>query len=112
MAAHWTEDLFLRLPEVFLAIHENAWSTGETQARDLHAILERFGVPPGGRILAAPCGIGRHSTRPAKIGYRTVGVDLSPLFISRAAELAGRDGVAARAPYRVGDLWRRSETVP
>src|SRR5437867_5087112 len=47
MAAHWTEDLFLRHPEVFLAIHENAWSTGETQARDLHAILERFGVPPG-----------------------------------------------------------------
>src|SRR2546425_622895 len=50
-AAHWTEDLFLRHPEVFLAVHENAWSKGEEQARDLNAILERFGVPAGGRIL-------------------------------------------------------------
>src|SRR5881628_1947252 len=76
-AAHWTEDLFLRHPEVFLAVHENAWSKGEEQARDLNAILERFGVPAGGRILDAPCGIGRHATRLAKMGYRTVGVDLS-----------------------------------
>src|SRR5439155_9754163 len=112
MAAHWTEDLFLRHPEVFLAVHENAWSTGETQARDLHAILERFGVPPGGRILDAPCGIGRHSTRLAKMGYRTVGVDLSPVFVSRAAELARREGVADRATYRIGDLRRLTETVP
>src|SRR5213594_1266655 len=53
-AAHWTEDLFLRHPEVFLAVHENAWSKGEEQARDLNAILERFGVPAGGQILDAP----------------------------------------------------------
>src|SRR6266705_2581327 len=68
---HWTEDLFLRYPEVFLAVHENAWSTGEKQARDLHALLERFGVPSGGRILDAPCGIGRHSTRPSTSGRRS-----------------------------------------
>src|SRR5438132_14330299 len=109
---HWTEDLFLRHPEVFLAVHENAWSTGETQARDLNAILDRFGVPPGGRILDAPCGIGRHSTRLAKMGYRTVGVDLSPVFVSRVAELARREGVADRATYRIGDLRRPTESVP
>ena len=32
--AHWTEDLFVRHPEVFLAVHEHAWATGEEQARD------------------------------------------------------------------------------
>src|SRR3989442_1700974 len=90
-ATHWTEDLFLRHPEVFLTVHENAWSTGEEQARDLRAILERFGVPPGGRILDAPCGIGRHSTRLAKVGYRTVGVDLSPVFVDRATGLARQE---------------------
>src|SRR2546428_13275434 len=111
-AAHWTEDLFLRHPEVFLTVHENAWSTGEEQARDLRAILERFGVPPGGRILDVPCGIGRHSTRLAKVGYRTVGVDLSPVLVSRATELARQEGVADRATYHFGDLRRLAETVP
>src|SRR5438093_10518601 len=110
-AAHWTEDLFLRHPEVFLAVHENAWSKGEEQARDLHAILERFGVPPGGRILDAPCGIGRHATRLAKMGYRTGGVDLSPVFVSRAAELARPEGAADRATYRIGDRWPLTATL-
>src|SRR5438309_2213642 len=104
--AHWTEDLFLRHPEVFLAVHEHAWSTGEEQARDLHAIFGRFGVPADGRILDAPCGIGRHATRLAKIGYKTVGIDLSPTFVARAIELANREGVAGRATFRVGDLRR------
>jgi SAM-dependent methyltransferase len=110
--AHWTEDLFLRHPEVFLAIHEHAWSTGEEQTRDLHAILERFSVPADGRILDAPCGIGRHSTRLAKIGYQTVGIDLSPVFVARAIELADREGVAGRASFHVGDLRRLTESVP
>src|SRR5436309_1561664 len=111
-AAHWTEDLFLRHPEVFLAVHENAWSEGEGEARDLNAILERLGVPAGGRILDAPCGIGRHATRLAKMGYRTVGVDLSPVFVARATELARQEGVADRAAYRTGDLRRLAEAVP
>ncbi len=109
---HWTEALFLRHPEVFLAIHENAWSTGDEQANDLQRILERFGVPAGGRILDAPCGIGRHATRLAKMGYRVLGVDLSPVFVGRARELANREGVADRARYRVGDLRRLSDIVP
>ena len=109
--AHWTEDLFLRHPDVFLAVHEHAWSTGEEQARDLHAIFGRFGVPADGRILDAPCGIGRHATRLAKIGYKTVGIDLSPTFVARAIELANREGVAGRATFRVGDLRRLTESV-
>src|SRR5438876_10504583 len=109
MAAHWTEDLFLRHPEVFLAVHENAWSTGETQARDLHAILERFGVPPGGRILDAPCGIGRHSIRLAKVGYRTVDENWSPVIDSRGADLRWRVGVPDGARCRSGDLQRLSD---
>lgn len=108
---HWTESLFLRHQEVFLAVHEKAWQTGEEQSKDLHTILQRFGVPAGGRILDAPCGIGRHATRLAKMGYRTFGVDLSPAFIARAVDLARQEGVADRAAYLVGDLRNLSETI-
>src|SRR5437899_12987360 len=96
---HWTEDLFLRHPEVFLTVHENAWSTGEEQARDLRAILERFGVTPGGRILDVPCGLGRHSTRLANVGYRTVAVDLSPVCDPGAAQRARQEVLHERATH-------------
>src|SRR2546427_10433074 len=109
---HWTETLFLRHPEVFLAVHENAWSTGEAQAKDLQRILERFGVPAGGPNLDAPGGIGRHGTRLAKMGYHVGGVDLSPTLVERAKEPAGREGVADPAAQRGGVLRRRSESRP
>src|SRR3989441_8227130 len=40
----------------YTTLFRSAWSTGEEQARDLHAIFGRFGVPADGRILDAPCG--------------------------------------------------------
>lgn len=101
---HWTERLFLEHSEVFLQIHEHGWGVGEQQARDLQAIFDRFGVPAGGRVLDVPCGIGRHATRLAKMGYRAVGLDLAPAYIRRARELAQREGVQDRATYRVGDM--------
>lgn len=102
--AHWTEDLFLRHPEVFLAIHEAAWEPGEEQAKDLRAILDRFGVPHGARILDAPCGIGRHATRLATMGFQVTGVDLSPVYIERAKQIASEMGVETQTTYVVGDL--------
>ncbi|HYM38885.1 MAG TPA: class I SAM-dependent methyltransferase [Thermoplasmata archaeon] len=101
---HWTTRLFLDHDEIFLRIHEHGWEAGAGQAQDLKALFDRFGVPTGGRILDVPCGIGRHSTRLAKMGYRTLGVDLSPAYVRRAQELAEREGVADRAIYRVGDM--------
>lgn len=109
---HWTDELFLRHGGVFRAVHEYGWSYGEEQARDLHAILERFGVGASGRLLDAPCGIGRHATRLAKLGYRVVGMDLSPDYVSRAQELAEQEGVADRVTYLVGDLRRLRDAVP
>src|SRR3989441_5555654 len=110
--AHWTAELFLRHPEVVLAIHEHAWSTGEEQARDLHAILERFGVPADGRMRGAPWGLGRNAAGLAKIGYQTVGIAVSPVFVARATDLATREGLAGRATFQVGDLRRLTESVP
>lgn len=101
---HWTEDLFLTHEEIFLRVHEHGWAAGEEQARSLKAVLDRFGVPEGGRILDVPCGIGRHSTRLAKMGYRVVGLDLSPAYVRRAQELARGEAVSDRVQYRVGDM--------
>lgn len=101
---HWTDELFLKHPEIFLAIHESAWAAGEEQSKRLKTLLDRFGVPPGGRILDAPCGIGRHATRLAGWGYRTVGIDFSPVYVARAVEIARREGMTDRTSYRVGDL--------
>ncbi|HII39784.1 MAG TPA: class I SAM-dependent methyltransferase [Thermoplasmata archaeon] len=101
---HWTEDLFVGHDEIFLRIHELGWAAGEEQARDLKVVLDRFGVPEGGRILDVPCGIGRHSTRLAKLGYRVLGLDLAPAYVRRAQDLAEGEGVADRARFRVGDM--------
>jgi len=109
---HWTEEMFLRHADLWLEVHERAWASGEEQARDLHAILDGLGVPAGGRVLDAPCGIGRHATRLAELGYRTTGVDLSPLFIERARRRAAEAGVATRASFHVGDLRTLPEAVP
>lgn len=109
---HWTERLFVEHDEVFLQIHEHGWAAGEGQARDLKAVFDRYGVPSDGRILDVPCGIGRHATRLAGLGYRTVGVDLSPAYVRRARELAEREGVADRADYLVGDMRDLLSAVP
>lgn len=101
---HWTRQLFLDHEDVFLRIHEHGWDAGEDQARNLKTLFDRFGVPEGARVLDVPCGIGRHSTRLAKMGYRALGLDLSATYVRRAQEIAAREGVADRATYRVGDL--------
>lgn len=103
-AGHWTQNLFLDHSEIFLQIHEHGWGHGEEQARRLKALFDRFGVPESAQILDVPCGIGRHATRLARMGYRTLGLDLSPAYVQRASELARQEGVAERATYRVGDM--------
>ena len=66
---HWTEDLFVAHDAIFLRVHEHGWDVGEEQARNLKTVLDRHGVPEGGWILDVPCGIGRHATRLAKMGW-------------------------------------------
>ena len=110
--AHWTEELFLRHPDLFLAVHEHGWEEGEEQTRDLERVLDRFEVPADGRILDAPCGIGRHAIRLARDGRRVLGVDLSPGYVERARALAQRENVVERASFVEGDLRRLREAVP
>ncbi len=111
-ADHWTEELFVRHEEIFRAIHDHAWPHGAEQAEQIARVFERFGVGPNARILDAPCGIGRHATRLARLGHRVVGVDLSRAYVDRARELAAQEGVGDRTTYVPGDLRRLPAAIP
>jgi SAM-dependent methyltransferase len=59
--------------------------------------------PPGGDLLDAPCGFGRHSLPLARAGYRVVGVDRAQPLLDEATRRAGggeRWPKFVRADYR------------
>jgi ubiquinone/menaquinone biosynthesis C-methylase UbiE len=80
-----------------------AESTDEGHSDDDAAeILGRLQLPPGARVLDAPCGHGRISRRLAAAGLDVTGVDLSAQFIAMAeAEAVAPGGHVA---YLQGDL--------
>lgn len=51
---------------------------------EIAAFLERHGVPAGGRLLDAPCGIGRRALGLAEHGYRVTGLDANEIGIEAA----------------------------
>ncbi len=104
MEDHWTHRLFLRNPEFFLAVHEAGLEHAMAQVTRLEQILSKAGVRPGGRLLDAPCGIGRHSVHFAARGWQVVGLELVPEYVERAKELAQEMGVGSRIALKVGDL--------
>jgi ubiquinone/menaquinone biosynthesis C-methylase UbiE len=69
---------------------------------DAAEILGRLDLPPGSRVLDAPCGHGRISRRLAAAGLDVTGVDLSPQFIAMAEAEAVSPG--SRVSYLQGDL--------
>lgn len=50
-------------------------------------ICRTLNLSPGTRVLDAPCGAGRHARAFAARGLKTVGLDLSPELLRKAAEL-------------------------
>jgi SAM-dependent methyltransferase len=101
--AHWTVQLFLERPDLFLPIHEAGLPYAADQVTRLEQILQKAGAK-GRRLLDAPCGIGRHAVHFAKRGWRTVGLELVPAYVERAEALAREFGVESRATFHEGDL--------
>jgi len=98
------EDLFLKQGELFLKLHERGLEQSETEAKAIAALLKRHGMPEGGSILDAPCGIGRHSIHLARLGHRVSGIDLSPVYIERANHFRQKLKIGDGLELRVGDL--------
>lgn len=96
--------MFVEKPEIFQAVHEAGLEYAPSQAERLEQILLKAGIPAGGRLLDAPCGIGRHAVHLAKRGWRVTGVDFVPAYLARAEELAAELDVEGRVAFRQGDL--------
>jgi SAM-dependent methyltransferase len=78
--------------------------TEDVNNADAAEIVEFLAPAPGARLLDAPCGEGRITSRLAGSGLEVVGVDASPTFVDRARRAATAEGIAA--DYVVGDLRR------
>jgi ubiquinone/menaquinone biosynthesis C-methylase UbiE len=71
---------------------------------DAAEILGRLDLPPGSRVLDAPCGTGRIARRLAAAGLDVTGIDLSLAFIDLARVQAVAPG--SRVEFVQGDLLR------
>ncbi len=103
MDKDWTRNLFIEHGDLFQVFLEERFAKAEDEARGLARLFAAHGVEPGARVLDLNCGIGRHAIHLARLGYHTVGVDISPRFIARARELAAEHGVAGHAEFLVLD---------
>lgn len=72
----------------------------------LPAVFARFAdvFPTSGRALDVACGRGRVAVGLAQRGIEVRGVDVSPVAIAAARDLADRCGVSARCRFDVADL--------
>jgi SAM-dependent methyltransferase len=101
---HWTEKLFIEHGEIIIREMERQLRKTEGEINALVKIFSWEEVPSGGKILDLCCGIGRHSLLLAEKGYQVVGVDLSPVLISRARELANSRGIEDKVDFLEGDM--------
>ena len=90
-------------------LHDRWERTYRTDANEqlYEAIFDRLLrvlPPPGSHILDAGCGVGAHTQRLARRGFRVTGVDLSAHVVSQARERAARAGVADRVTIERADL--------
>lgn len=76
--------------EAYLAADRPGLTARRTRA-EVDFAARVLSLQTGARVLDVPCGFGRHAAELARRGYRTVGVDLSPLML-REARRAHREG--------------------
>ena len=91
---------------------EERFSQGETEALGLARLIEERGIGSGAAVLDLNCGIGRHAIHLAKLGYRVVGVDISPGYIERARGLAAEHGVGGVSEFLTVDARKLREGLP
>ncbi len=83
----WGNGPYQRITDTLVDIHE--------------LVVSRLDPQPGERWLDVACGTGAVAERAARAGASVVGLDLSPVLIETARELAEEQGI--EIDYRVGD---------
>ena len=95
--------------EVWVKVLESTWSSGEEDSAFIASILRKYNITLRSKILDLGCGIGRIAIRLALIGYKVLGIDISPLCIKKAYEYAMRYNVEDKVILEVGDYNRLKE---
>jgi len=103
--SHWTEDLFVNHPELFVKALEERVSIASDEVDLFLKYLDEEGFKPR-RILDLNCGIGRHSIELGKKGISVLGTDLSPYYIQIAKKSAARQQVTDKVRFKVADMRR------
>ena len=65
---------------MFLRIMNEKWKTAEAEANAIAKLLRKHGLEKG-KVLDLMCGNGRISINLAKLSYKVVGIDISPMYI-------------------------------
>ncbi len=78
-----TFDLEATFGDDYLYFYEESIDDEHSDA-DTAEILGLLDLPPGSRILDAPCGHGRIARRLAAAGMVVTGVDLTPAYLEQA----------------------------
>ena len=102
VSGHWTCRFFIEAGELFLRIMNERWKVAETEANAIAKLLRKHGLEKG-KVLDLMCGNGRISINLAKLGYKVVGIDISPMYIEDARGRAKEHNVAEDVKFLVGD---------
>ena len=99
----WIREMFVDKAHLFLRVLNSRWRTAGEEAEHIARLLKTLGVYEDSKILDVGCGNGRIAINLAKLGYRVVGIDFSPVFIEDAWEKAGIHGVEDKVRFLAGD---------
>lgn len=99
------------LADAFVEFMESLWERGRSEAEAVKAMLERFGVGPGGRLLELGAGIGRVAAYLAEMGYIVDGVEYSEVFVEKGRKLLRERGLGDRVRLLHGDAYNLDEVV-
>ena len=100
---HWTEKMFLEHGELFLQFLKRGDEGAIQQVETLEKIFSEMNVHAGDRVLDLCCGYGRHALRLAEKGFNVTGLDISPVVIQHARELAKDMKIQDQVEFLVGD---------
>jgi SAM-dependent methyltransferase len=102
---HWTEELFLDNPELFVILFDERPERVTMEVETLLKSLKGERYKPE-RLLDMNCGVGRHTIALAKRGIEVLGTDISPQYLEIADKKAKETGVANRVSFKVADMRR------
>jgi SAM-dependent methyltransferase len=107
---HWTEELFVKHPDLFLKALEELIVEARHEVEILLRRLGEQGYAPQ-NVLDLNCGIGRHSIELGKKGVNVLGTDLSPLYIEIATKRAASENLAKKVRFKKADMRNIAPTL-